>query len=1120
MKRKLLFILICLMEISNVNAQFSAGSLYFGYCDDNEIGATRSDQTAEFSAAICMPASISSLYAGKTITKIRIGLMADCTNVSVWIRNSLDGPNLISQTVGNTNWGWTEVTLSTPFTIQASDLYIGYTATGYHQTGFSGNVAYDGCWLGDNNGWGNFAFANFGSLCIQALIDAQGATVLAAEPESLFKTTQSPSNQDFTVQGSIKSYSSVDITSVKVSYQIDNQASVEKTIQTSIAPMKSGTIQIPINAIAVNGVYQLSSVKILEINGQPNAFFDKSLNAEIRIFSRDFPRKVVTEVKTTTWNGFSIKEIVRMESMKEKYPETFIGIAVQADGPMAVRAYSDYMGGNYGYPVVDRKKNLTGDADNVEICYLSEMEKPPVASIQLTGDFTDAYQRAITLKTVTTFGFSSNSANFKLAYVILENGVTGYSQANAYAGGEWGPMGGYENKPNPVTDMVFNNIARGIYSEPTGILGSIPASITEMTPIEHTYTINLPLTIQKGNLEVVVMLINGDTGEIENANKIKISDEITLPVLFGYSEENISNRIGNNLASELSAAICIPASVSSLYAGKIIPTIRIQLASNCTNVSVWIRNSLDGPNLVSQTVGDANWGWIEVPLPAPFTIPASDFYIGYTATGPRQVGFSGVPVYNGCWVYDNQWNNLSDHDLGSLCIQAVMYAKGETVLAAELDNLPKSVEVSPNQDFSIQASVKSFSTIDITSVKVSCQIDNQTPVEKTFHTSIAAMKRGTIDIPIDAIAKKGIYNLSFKILEINGQPNALADNSANLDVRILSDDFSFQRKVVMEEGTGNWNGWCIGGIVKMTLMKEKYPETFIGIAVHHSDPMAVEEYDTYMTANFIKNFPEAVIDRKKNLIGNPYYDFGGPYYNVENFYLSEIAKPPIASIQLTGGFTDADKKAIALKTVTTFGVPSHGADFRLAYVLIENGVTGYDQANAYAGASSYYAMGGFEKRPNPVTDMVFANVARGIYSDPTGILGSIPVPIIEMTPMEHHYTIDLPASIQNKDNLRVVVMLLNPDTGEIENADETAITGVFSNIPVLVTGAGENVYISGRILYIESNVSETIDIYTTSGVKVYNTTKTPGVITVSGNHLSGNVLIVKGSSGWVKKVIR
>jgi len=587
---------------------------------------------------------------------------------------------------------------------------------------------------------------------------------------------------------------------------------------------------------------------------------------------------------------------------------------------------------------------------------------------------------------------------------------------------------------------------------------------------------------------------------------------------FGYCDDNITQAVGMGQPATLSAAICMPTSISGAYAGKTITKIRIGLWENCTSVSVWIRNSLTGAVVASQMIGSASKGWTEATLSTPFTIPSNEFYIGYTATGSAyQIGFSGSDAYDGCWLWDSAdgWINTYGSGWGSMCIQALIDTQGATVLALSPQSLTNTVQGSPNQSLSVQAAVTNYSSVDVTSVKAVYQINNQAAVEQTITTSITTMKTGTFIIPINAIAAKGIYQLSVKITEVNGQANYFANTVLNSEIRILTQPFS--RKVVMEEGTGAWCGWCPRGAVGMAMMKEKYPDTFIGIAVHDKtngpDPMAVTEYDNFIVS-FISGFPGAVIDRKTYLECNPYPDYGAEYC-----YQYEISQTPLAGIKLTGGFTDANKTAITLKAVTTFGLTIDNANFKLVYVLIENGVTGYTQANFYSGGSSG-AMGGYESKPNPITDMVFNDVARGIYSAPTGIAGSIPASVTEMTPIEHTYTINLSnVSIQNKNQLEVVVMLLNATTGEIENADKIEISGVYDPTGIVGTKTvAANVYESAGNLYIESGVSETFSIYTASGVKIYQSEKTPGATSVSCDRFPKGLLIVKGNSGWVKKV--
>ena len=97
------------------------------------------------------------------------------------------------------------------------------------------------------------------------------------------------------------------------------------------------------------------------------------------------------------------------------------------------------------------------------------------------------------------------------------------------------------------------------------------------------------------------------------------------------------------------------------------------------------------------------------------------------------------------------------------------------------------------------------------------------------------------------------YNFN-KLGEVNveltvGKPNGVEDNSpANntLTTTLTVLDYAPSRRVVGEEGTGTWCGWCVRGHVFMDYMDEKYPDTWIGIAVHNGDPMVVDDYDTGM----------------------------------------------------------------------------------------------------------------------------------------------------------------------------------------------------------------------------------------------------------------------------------
>ena len=579
---------------------------------------------------------------------------------------------------------------------------------------------------------------------------------------------------------------------------------------------------------------------------------------------------------------------------------------------------------------------------------------------------------------------------------------------------------------------------------------------------------------------------------------------------FGYCSDYIANGLGMGSLASVSAAIYMPDAKFGAYAGKAITTINIGLGEASTNVSVWIRNNLDGPNLIEKVVGEAAEGWNEIILDAPFFIPGEDIYIGYTATARFQIGVSSEDVKaNQGWFKapNSKWEDMKSPGY-SPCIQAYIDLSGESIFDMGIEQLNKSLAII-NEVTSMSAVLRNVSSEEaITSVKYTYEIDEQLAVEKTIATNIAPNSLASVDLPIDPINVAGMYNIKVTILEINGQADTFMANNSATNTHQIAHQF-YPKKVIVEEGTGTWCTWCTRGIVGMEMMKEKYPESFIGIAVHNGDPMTAPTYDNFMVPRYYKSFPECIVNRKLELVGDPYYD-------IEEFFLSEMALESFVGIELSGEYTDASEEKVNLTTVSTFGLPEENANYRLSYVLIENGVTGtasgYTQINAYAGGASG-PMGGYENKPSRITDQVFNDVARGIYST-TGIANSIPQTITELEPITHNYTITLPTTVQNKNNLEFIVMLLDKNR-EVVNANRIHINA--SNVGVDLVAKEENtlltnIHKSKETLFftINANDAVTINLYDISGrlisseIKSINNSES---ISLSASGLSGVYLL-------------
>lgn len=71
----------------------------------------------------------------------------------------------------------------------------------------------------------------------------------------------------------------------------------------------------------------------------------------------------------------------------------------------------------------------------------------------------------------------------------------------------------------------------------------------------------------------------------------------------------------------------------------------------------------------------------------------------------------------------------------------------------------------------------------------------------------------------------------------------------------------------------------------------------------------------------------------------------------------------------------------------------------------------------------------------------------------------------------------------------------------------------------LLEDSNTAVYITGNTIYIQTTQTEQIAIYTINGSKLYEATVQSGTATIDASTFPQGVLIVKGSSGWVKKVV-
>ena len=369
----------------------------------------------------------------------------------------------------------------------------------------------------------------------------------------------------------------------------------------------------------------------------------------------------------------------------------------------------------------------------------------------------------------------------------------------------------------------------------------------------------------------------------------------------------------------------------------------------------------------------------------------------------------------------------------------------------------------------------------------------------------------------DEYAEDGVFS---------GKPDNVAQNY------LTSISNSYPRKVVMEQFTGTWCGWCPRGHVAMEKAAKAFPNDFIGIAVHAGDEMMSEDYMPLL--GMVGNFPSAMLNRIGYSLMDPYYGTQGPATQAgqtSGDILNDIAA---VSKSLCEAKMDLNSKLnglnIDVESVMDFTLSAGGAHYSVAYALLQDGIKGA-QANYY-NKDFQAENGGIQSADQiPEEDLrflfdlgkkgkyqaTFNNVAVAI-KDAAGIAGSLDdVEIKTGQKVSHKYSIPVPAAITNKEDLEVVALLIDNVSGEIVTAAKCKVGEATTGVEDVLSDKAELVVADG---VIQVNGNGVAALYSVDG-KLVKKIAVNGSAVLSAEGLQGTyvVRVVNGSNVTVKKVM-
>lgn len=304
---------------------------------------------------------------------------------------------------------------------------------------------------------------------------------------------------------------------------------------------------------------------------------------------------------------------------------------------------------------------------------------------------------------------------------------------------------------------------------------------------------------------------------------------------------------------------------------------------------------------------------------------------------------------------------------------------------------------------------------------------------------------------------------------VTSSVNGIAFDEQSLSTTPLA--FLPVKRIVVEEATGMWCGYCPEGTVAMHTLQERYPDQFIGVAVHVNDAMQVAGYGDVMS--FPSGAPTAWIDRKiyvKDMLTPVLVDGVHTYTTLmggmESLFIDRLQEQTFADISVAGNISEAADE-IQTEITVSFAKRYSDADFRIILLLTEDHVwkPGYYQTNYHSGRDE--SLSGFEALPAMIRqDYEFNHVARSVMGGYAGIKGVVPSEISAGDSYSYSSSFKLPETILDIQNLKLIAMIADATTGEIMNAaywnpDRSGIMSV-SDDTISLTVDGDSVIVTAE----------------------------------------------------------
>ena len=226
---------------------------------------------------------------------------------------------------------------------------------------------------------------------------------------------------------------------------------------------------------------------------------------------------------------------------------------------------------------------------------------------------------------------------------------------------------------------------------------------------------------------------------------------------------------------------------------------------------------------------------------------------------------------------------------------------------------------------------------------------------------------------------------------------------------------AFTQKVLIEEYTGTWCGFCPDGAYRLQALVDAFPGLVFGAAYHEGDPMEVPEQSELASGiGGCSLFPTGAVNRKA-FAGSATIIMSRGYWSAA--VSQELAAPAACGLRLTSSVSGVNATIEA-----SAGFAFKIADaVHLAVLVVEDNVTMTDSAYYQRNYLNDEPSSPFYHRGDPIPDYVHMHVVRDyvtpVFGDVIGA-GSISAG----SGISRSYTWRVPSGVKTQD-LKVIAIL-------------------------------------------------------------------------------------------------